>query len=166
MLVCLLSWKLLAFSWSFAYRVIWDCIVDLFNVLLWHSVPVKILGGVLVDWFSKQAISPASFRVHVLTCPLWFQRQFIFQGRCSSIRAAHEGSSQEPVLTTLSQLLNAFTGLLWVSLTCAHIGACAPGTPCVWASLSLALSSLWFLPTLPSSQQPAFLVLWLENLRF
>lgn len=133
-----------------------DCIVDIFNVLLWPSVPVKILGSVLVGWFSKQAISPVSFRVHVLTCPPWFQCQSIFQGRCSSIRPAHEGSSQEPVLTarSFSTLSPGCFGFVSRVHTSERVPLELP--PCGWASLSLALSPLCFPPTLSSSQQPAF----------
>lgn len=119
----------------------------------------------LVD-FSKQAISPVSFRVHVLTCPPWFQCQSIFQGCCSSIRLAHEGSSQEPVLTALS-FSTLSPGCLEHVPTCAHIRA-VPLSPLHAAELPFQLPlspPLCFPPTLSSSQQPLF-GLVVGNLRF
>ena len=101
--------------------------------------------------------------MHVLTCPPRFRCQSSFQSRCSSIRPARDGSSQEPVLTALSQVLNALTGLLWVSFTCAHIGesahirARAPGTSFIHPSFPFSSSLLCdFFPPSPAVNNPLF----------
>lgn len=156
MLLCLLSWKPLAFSWSFRYRVMLDCIVDIFNVLLWPSVPVKILGSVwLVDFQSRQSVQLVS------ECMSWPALRGFNVSLFSRAVAALSGQPMKAAPRSQSWLHVASQRFHRAALGSSHV--CTHQSVCPWSSLHAAelpfllLSPLCaFLPPSPAVSNPLF----------